>query len=184
MTASVTVTPATIPMMIEAPGVTNAQGAVIDTRPARQPLTVSEKSGLRDQLIAALFTSVANKHQGADLALTSAACDAAMRAAFARFGFQTAEMMGPAFTDYLKEEGLDAIIAARQSAGETGKAATERSSRFAKIAMRSGPGSGGHLARQVGLRAELVPASDPTASAARTSPNPVLVRPIGPGLTA
>ncbi|HET9270384.1 MAG TPA: hypothetical protein VFO31_19540, partial [Vicinamibacterales bacterium] len=31
-------------------------------------------------------------------------------------GFQTTEMMGPAFTDYLKEEGLDAIIAARQSA--------------------------------------------------------------------
>ena len=78
-------------------------------------------------------------------------------------GFQTTEVMGPAFTDYLKEEGLDAIIAARQSAGETGKATTERFSHFAKIALRSGPGSGGHLTRQLGLRAELVPASDPTS---------------------
>ena len=78
-------------------------------------------------------------------------------------GFQTTEMQGPAFTDYLKEEGLDAIVAARQSAGETDKATTERYSRFAKIAMRSGPGSAGHLTRQVGLRAELVPAADPTS---------------------
>ena len=78
-------------------------------------------------------------------------------------GFQTTEMMGPAFADYLKEEGLDAIIAARQSAGETGKATTERYSRFAKIAMRSGPGSARHLMRPVGLRAELVPAGDPTS---------------------
>ena len=33
-------------MTIDASGVTNAQGAVIDTSPARQPLTVIEKSGL------------------------------------------------------------------------------------------------------------------------------------------
>lgn len=78
-------------------------------------------------------------------------------------GFQTTEMKGPEFTAYLKEEGLDAIIAARQSAGETDKTTTERYSRFAKIAMRSGPGTAGHLTRQVGLRAELVPAADPTS---------------------
>jgi len=78
-------------------------------------------------------------------------------------GFETAEIEGPAFTDYLKEEGLDAIIAARQAAGATNKATTERYGRFAKIAMRSGPGPARHLMRQVGLRAELVPASDPTS---------------------
>ena len=77
-------------------------------------------------------------------------------------GFQTTEMKGPEFTAYLKEEGLDAIIAARQAAGETDKTTTERYSRYAKIALRSGPGRGGHLTRQVGLRAELVPAADPT----------------------
>jgi hypothetical protein len=78
-------------------------------------------------------------------------------------GFQTTEMKGPEFTAYLKEEGLDAILAARQKAGETDKATIERHSRYAKIAMRSGPGRGGHLTRQAGLRAELVPAADPTS---------------------
>jgi len=78
-------------------------------------------------------------------------------------GFQTAEVKGPAFTAFLKEEGLDAIVAARQAAGETDKTTTERTSRYAKIAMRSGPGGSGHLTRPVGLRAELVPATDPTS---------------------
>jgi hypothetical protein len=40
------ITPATAPMMAAEPGVTKAQGAVIDTRPARQPFTVKLKSGL------------------------------------------------------------------------------------------------------------------------------------------
>src|SRR5688500_6409072 len=45
-TASTTSTPATAPMPTETAGVTNAQGAVIATRPARQPLIVMPMSGL------------------------------------------------------------------------------------------------------------------------------------------
>ena len=39
-------TPAMAPMITAEAGVTNAQGAVMATRPARQPLTVKLKSGL------------------------------------------------------------------------------------------------------------------------------------------
>ena len=75
---------------------------------------------------------------------------------------QTIEMKGDEFTDYLKEEGLDAIVAARQAAGESASAATERYARFAKIALRNGAGPGAHLTRPVGLKVEFVPAADPT----------------------
>jgi len=45
-TANTTSVPAIAPMIIEAPTVTNAQGAVMATRPARQPLMVMPRSGL------------------------------------------------------------------------------------------------------------------------------------------
>jgi uncharacterized GH25 family protein len=72
-------------------------------------------------------------------------------------------MTGPEFTDYLKEEGLDQVIGARQSAGDSDKPARELYARYAKIALRNGEGSGVHLTRPVGLKAELVPTTDPTS---------------------
>jgi uncharacterized GH25 family protein len=39
----------------------------------------------------------------------------------------------------------------------------ERYSRYAKLAIRNGDGSAAHLTRPVGVKAELVPAADPTA---------------------
>jgi hypothetical protein len=73
------------------------------------------------------------------------------------------DMTGQDFTDYLKEEGLDRIIAARQAAGESDKPAKELYARYAKIALRNGDGSGAHLTRPVGLKAEFVPTTDPTS---------------------
>jgi uncharacterized protein DUF4198 len=75
---------------------------------------------------------------------------------------QTIEMKGQEFTDYLKEEGLENIIAARKTAGESDKTTTERYARYAKIAVRNGAGPGIHLTRAAGLRAEFIPATDPT----------------------
>jgi hypothetical protein len=75
---------------------------------------------------------------------------------------QTIEMKGPEFTDYLKEEGLDNIIAARAAAGEAEKTTKEKYARYAKIALRNGAGAAGHLTRPAGLRAEFVPSTDPT----------------------
>lgn len=72
------------------------------------------------------------------------------------------EMKGPSFTSYLHEEGLDWVIAARQKAGVSESSAKERYARYAKVAVRSGPGSGAHLMRPVGLPAEFVPMTDPT----------------------
>ena len=75
---------------------------------------------------------------------------------------QTIEMKGDEFTDYLKEEGLDAIVAARQAAGESASSTTERFARYAKIALRTGSGPGAHITRPAGLKVEIVPAVDPT----------------------
>jgi len=72
-------------------------------------------------------------------------------------------MKGPDFTEYLKEEGLHTIIAARQSAGESEKPARELYARYAKIALRNGDGSGAHLTRPAGMKAELVPTTNPTS---------------------
>ena len=76
---------------------------------------------------------------------------------------QVTEMKGPEFTDYLKEEGLENIIAARAAAGETDKTTKEKYARYAKVAIRNGAGSGAHLTRPAGLAAEFVPSTDPTS---------------------
>ena len=95
----------------------------------------------------------------ADVTLPSTGAYVAMVTIAAR----TAEMKGPSFTKYLQEEGLDAVIAARQAAGDAEKAAKERYARYAKVAVRNGSGSGAHLTRPVGLKAEFVPTTDPTS---------------------
>ena len=63
-------------------------------------------------------------------------------------------MQGPSFNSYLVEEGLDWVVAARREAGVSGRPATERFTRYAKVAVRNGFGSGAHLTR---LPAEFVP---------------------------
>jgi uncharacterized GH25 family protein len=73
------------------------------------------------------------------------------------------EMMGAEFTEYLREEGLDRIIVAREKAGDSHKPARETYARYAKIAFRNGGGAAEHLTRAVGLMAELVPTTDPTS---------------------
>ena len=73
------------------------------------------------------------------------------------------EMKGPEFTDYLREEGLDAIIASRRATGDTDQPAKEVFTRYAKVAIRNGSGRAAHLTRPVGLRAEFVPMADPTS---------------------
>src|SRR5688572_9131231 len=61
MTANTTRTPAIEPMITEEPTVTNAQGAVMATRPARQPFSVMPRSGLPIMIQhVAVAVSVAN----------------------------------------------------------------------------------------------------------------------------
>jgi len=71
-------------------------------------------------------------------------------------------MQGPLFNSYLVEEGLDWAVTARREAGLSERPATERFTRYAKIAVRNGSGSGAHLTHAVGFPAELVPMTDPT----------------------
>ncbi len=76
---------------------------------------------------------------------------------------RTIEMKGPAFTEYLREEGLQRVIAERQAAGETDRPARELYAGYAKVAIRNGRGDATHLTRPVGVKAEFVPTTDPTA---------------------
>ncbi len=76
---------------------------------------------------------------------------------------QLTEMTWWDFTYYLEEEQMDDVLLAREAAGETTKTAREIFSRYAKVAVRTGPGDAGHLLRPVGHLAEFVPAADPTA---------------------
>jgi hypothetical protein len=72
------------------------------------------------------------------------------------------DMKADEFNDYLKEEGLSDAYAERLSLREGDRPARERYSRYAKLALRNGEGSAAHLTRAVGVKAELVPAADPT----------------------
>jgi uncharacterized protein DUF4198 len=71
-------------------------------------------------------------------------------------------MNGPSFNSYLLEEGLGWAVAARRNAGVSENTATERYTRYAKVAVRNGFGTGAHLTRPVGVPAEFVPMTDPT----------------------
>jgi uncharacterized GH25 family protein len=71
-------------------------------------------------------------------------------------------MKGPSFNSYLLEEGLAWAVVARRNAGVSENTATERYTRYAKVAVRNGFGTGAHLTRPVGFPAEFVPMTDPT----------------------
>jgi hypothetical protein len=66
------------------------------------------------------------------------------------------------FEAYLKEEGLDALVAERARRGETVKPSRERFWRQAKVLISTGKGAVGHLTKPTGLIAELIPNSDLT----------------------
>jgi uncharacterized GH25 family protein len=73
---------------------------------------------------------------------------------------QVAEMKPDAFHAYLEEEALSDIAAARKQRGETGAAAKERYTMYAKSIVLAGtPGEGYKLV--VGTPIELVPLADP-----------------------
>jgi uncharacterized GH25 family protein len=65
------------------------------------------------------------------------------------------------FTGYLREEGLDAVVAARAAAGSTEAPGRERYARCVKTLVRVGPDSDGTFAVETGQRLELVPLADP-----------------------
>ena len=66
------------------------------------------------------------------------------------------------FLDYLKEEGLDGVIAEVRRRNETTKPSRERYWRDAKTLIRAGDGPSEHVTHPVGLAAELVPDTDLT----------------------
>lgn len=75
---------------------------------------------------------------------------------------QVATMKGKEFTDHLREEGLQGIIAERARSGQANAAARERYVRYAKVVVRKGEGNGLHVTQPVNIKAELVPATDPS----------------------
>jgi len=73
------------------------------------------------------------------------------------------EMKGAEFTEYLRDEGLDQVIAERARLGQTDATARERYARYSKIVLSTGAGSSAHLTRAAGMKAEFVPSVNPAA---------------------
>ncbi|MGH9200739.1 MAG: DUF4198 domain-containing protein [Vicinamibacterales bacterium] len=73
------------------------------------------------------------------------------------------EIKPPDFATYLSHEGLERVVEERQRRGETSKPGRERYSRYAKVLIRAGEQRSDHVTKPLGLPAELVPATDPTA---------------------
>lgn len=70
------------------------------------------------------------------------------------------------FEQYLKEEGLEAIVAERARRGESAKPSREIYSRCAKALLAAGPGAKGGQDRELGFTLELVAEKNPYASRA------------------
>jgi uncharacterized GH25 family protein len=76
------------------------------------------------------------------------------------------ELEAAKFEAYLKEEGLDAVAKARAERKETDKKGREVYSRCAKALLLCGDGAKDGFDRVAGLRMEIVPETNPYASAA------------------
>ena len=109
-----------------APGATATITAGIGEHfPTRTPTRMTERAVEEWRILGADGrVPVANDFAKAGLELTTKVSLPAPGAylGVAVISAQTIEMKGDEFTDYLKEEGLDAIVAARQAAGESASA--------------------------------------------------------------
>jgi hypothetical protein len=70
-------------------------------------------------------------------------------------------MKGPAFNDYLKEDGLPEILAARRAKGELAAPSTERYAKHVKTLVQVGDDRTPSYATVLGYPAELVPLENP-----------------------
>jgi uncharacterized GH25 family protein len=75
------------------------------------------------------------------------------------------ELPAEKFEDYLRQEGLDRVIAQRNARGEHAKPGREYFSRYAK-ALLTGERSSAEVTQPLGLAYEIVPEADPTGGAA------------------
>ncbi len=73
------------------------------------------------------------------------------------------ELDGEKFLEYLREEGLDHVIAERAQAGEAAKPGRERYQRCIKSILQAGGKTDGAWATITGQRLELIPLDDPAA---------------------
>jgi hypothetical protein len=97
----------------------------------------------------------------------SIATSVAMESAGAYLGLMTVKtrvLAQPAddFNTYLKEEGLDYVLAERARLGQTKVPVRERFGRYSKVIVRNGESVAPYVTAPVGHGGEFVPASDPT----------------------
>ncbi|HET7437342.1 MAG TPA: DUF4198 domain-containing protein [Thermoanaerobaculia bacterium] len=69
------------------------------------------------------------------------------------------------FESYLRDEGLERIIAMRKQRGDSAKPGNEIFSRCAKLLLNSSKSFGKSFSKPLGLRYELVPLTDPASDA-------------------
>jgi hypothetical protein len=75
------------------------------------------------------------------------------------------EMTGKAFMAYLREEGLDQVVAERLRLDHAELPARERYARYAKIVVRTGASNATHVTRPLGMKAEFIPSVNPATVA-------------------
>lgn len=78
------------------------------------------------------------------------------------------ELPADSFESYLREEGLEAIVAERERRGESASPGREVYARCAKALVRVGSGSSAGYDRVLGMPAELTPVADPFSPEAAT----------------
>lgn len=71
------------------------------------------------------------------------------------------ELDGKAFNEYLKEDGLDDILAERKKLNQLDKPSTEYYSRYAKLLVQAGEKKDDVFKKKIGLRYEIIPDQNP-----------------------
>jgi hypothetical protein len=74
---------------------------------------------------------------------------------------RTLALEGQAFTAYLREEGIETVLRARQEAGVSARPARERYAKTVKTLLQVGDTPAGEMAAPLGYFAEIVPLANP-----------------------
>jgi hypothetical protein len=147
-----------------------APGATVHLTAMNGTFTTSEASVTADRLIDLAIVGPAGRTRGEMSAWTApgkaSKWDVKLGAAGtyvlgASLRQRLITMKGPAFNDYLKDDGLPDILAARKAKGELAKPSTERYAKHVKALIQVGDARSSSYSTVLGYPAELVPIENP-----------------------
>ena len=147
-----------------------AEGAMLHLTAMNGTFTTSEASVTADRLLDLAVVGPAGRTRGDDAAWTAPGKASRWETKVGASGTyvlgaslkkRLITMKGPAFNDYLKDDGLPEILEARKAKGELSRPSTERYAKHVKALVQVGETRTSSYSTVLGYPAELVPVENP-----------------------